>query len=76
MEISLLLNAWFPRVIASAPARMNSSAIAAVMPSPPALFSPLMMVKSGLCLALNAGRCSLTASLPGRPTTSPRNKML
>ncbi len=68
--ISFFLHTWLPVVIASAPASSISMARAGVMPSPPAIFSPLITLKSARlsCKYLAA------ACLPGFPITSPRNR--
>src|SRR5215213_3558389 len=42
------------------------------MPNPPAAFSPLMITQSSRQRSRRAGRRSLTALRPGRPTMSPR----
>ena len=68
--ISVRRNAWFPSVIASAPAASSRSARRGVMPTPFAAFSPFTTHASMPSSARRPGRRSSSAVRPGVPTTS------
>src|SRR5512137_965961 len=64
---------WLPEVRTST--CMNRSLpMSSVMPLPPAAFSPLAMIRDGLCFLIRPGRNLSMARRPGRPMTSPRNR--
>src|SRR5437879_3734788 len=44
------------------------------MPSPPAMFSPLVTTRSGACCSIRTGSVLSTALRPGSPTTSPMKR--
>ena len=73
--ISWRRHVWLPSVITSAPAARRRSASFGVMPTPSATFSPLTMHIAASSSARRAARRSSSASLPGRPTTSPTKRM-
>jgi len=73
--ISSRLQAWLPRVSASAPAASSRSARRGVIPTPFATFSPLTMHASTSSRSRRPGSRASTASRPGRPTTSPTKRI-
>jgi putative aminopeptidase FrvX len=60
----------------SAPAANRAWAVFGVIPSPPALFSPLTITKSGRSLSTSAGSMPCTTERPVEPTTSPMKRIL
>src|SRR5947207_6271244 len=66
---------WLPVVMTSAPAAWSSRAVSVVRPAPPAAFSPFTIARSMRSSSRSFGSSAATASRPGRPTTSPTNRM-
>ena len=74
--ISFLSQMWLPEVMMSILMPLSSSYTSAVMPNPPAAFSPLAITASGEYLAIRPGRSPFTADLPGLPIMSPIKSIL
>src|SRR5271170_1846383 len=74
--ISFRSQAWFPRVMTSAPAANNALAISGARPKPCEAFSALTTARSILRSWRRPGNRAATVSRPVRPTTSPRNSIL
>src|SRR5206468_13129272 len=62
---------WLPDVITSAPALKISRAVCSVSPRPAAAFSPFTTTRSMRNVDRSSGMSCVSATRPGRPTTSP-----
>src|SRR5215207_4638810 len=62
--------------MASAPMSSSSRAVFAVIPTPPAAFSPFTTTKSGSCRSRRPGRSAASVRRPSPPTTSPTKRSL